>query len=395
MAETSLLWDGDSVGDAGPYDQDSFSKIFSMVMSSSLSTEGVLVGKQSELVVSNPSGLTIRVASGNAIVDGTMYDNTANVDLSTSAPVSGYYYYTVMLKKSFVTQTIRITLSSPSAVSYPALVQTAGVTWEISLAQVRVSAAGLVTVTDARIFCKFASLVTPANLNSEAFPYTTNGDQAYQSGSDILSRLALGGAGAIQKSNGVSPDWEALGTALQFLRVNAGATDIEWASMFTTLGELLVGGAAGASAILSPGDNGQALGLASGTPAWGNFNGIQSVQSMANTNFSDPETDLPGMTLDVTLTSDTQKILVMYHSHLSCTTSCLASATIKTYYDATVGKAFYIERNWIGSSMIPASFIALLEPGAAGTYTVKLTGVAYTATFYTVWRTMAVAVIGD
>jgi hypothetical protein len=83
---------------------------------------------------------------------------------------------------------------------------------------------------------------TYADTKLTASTLTTRGDMFYRNAT-VVSRIALGLVGAILKSNGTDPVWLAKGTALQQLRVNAGATDIEWANsvynILTTAGDLL------------------------------------------------------------------------------------------------------------------------------------------------------------
>lgn len=61
---------------------------------------------------------------------------------------------------------------------------------------------------------------------------TTAGDMPYATAASTWARLAVGGAGALLKTNSgaMAPEWLALGTVSQYLRVNAGATAPEWVS---------------------------------------------------------------------------------------------------------------------------------------------------------------------
>lgn len=63
------------------------------------------------------------------------------------------------------------------------------------------------------------------------WPFSTAGDLAYATGAAALSRLAIGAQGTILRSSGSAPAWLAKGTAGQALRVNSGATDIEYAHL--------------------------------------------------------------------------------------------------------------------------------------------------------------------
>jgi len=158
MAESSYFWGGTTTGDAGPYTDDAFSDAFAKIFLRDRTTQGVLKGIGSELVVSNPSGMTLRVASGYGIVDGKIYFNTANVDTTISVP-GALRYYRVVLRKSFTAQTVRVAILGPSVGSFPALTQNDGTTWEISLATFTIDASNVFTITDTRQFCVFTGNV--------------------------------------------------------------------------------------------------------------------------------------------------------------------------------------------------------------------------------------------
>jgi hypothetical protein len=147
MAELSYYWNGTVTGDANQaaYSDDEFSDVFAYLFTYDRTLEGVLFTNHSGfpglLQVTNPAGTTIRVATGVAMVDGKVYTNSANVDLSTS----GDGGYSVVLRKDFAAQTVR------AAIRATGVTQTDGATWEIKLADVTVSG-GVHTITDQRRF---------------------------------------------------------------------------------------------------------------------------------------------------------------------------------------------------------------------------------------------------
>lgn len=59
---------------------------------------------------------------------------------------------------------------------------------------------------------------------------TTRGDLAYRNAT-TATRLGIGSALSVLTTNGADPSWSTAGTALQVLRVNAGATALEWATI--------------------------------------------------------------------------------------------------------------------------------------------------------------------
>jgi len=59
---------------------------------------------------------------------------------------------------------------------------------------------------------------------------TTAGDTVYGTGANAIARLAAGVQGALKRMGAASvPNWLALGAAKQYLRTNAGVTDVEYA----------------------------------------------------------------------------------------------------------------------------------------------------------------------
>lgn len=177
MTESSKFWAGISTGDAGPYTDDMFSDVFALLFQSDRTLQGPIYGVLSQLAVSNPSGQTIRVASGAALVDGKIYTNTSNVDFTGAVPASGTNYYTIVLRKNFAAQTVRVDILGPSTTSAPAVTQTDGTTWEISIATVTITSAAVVTVTDTRKFCHHSEQVDTAHIESEAVDYSKVGNR--------------------------------------------------------------------------------------------------------------------------------------------------------------------------------------------------------------------------
>lgn len=156
MVESSMMWDCTGVGDAtlAPYDQDELAAMFRILMACDPADEGVHPGYLNDLAVTNPAGLTIRVASGAAMVDGTFYRNTANVDTVLVAPGLNTRYDRVVLRKSWAAKTVRVAITTGvEGAGVPlALVQNFGVTWEIALATVAITIVPVITITNERGF---------------------------------------------------------------------------------------------------------------------------------------------------------------------------------------------------------------------------------------------------
>lgn len=193
MPETSYFWGGTTTGDGAlaPYSDDEFSDVWRIQNQSGRGSQGVLFSFDytNPLAVTNPSGTTIRVAAGYAVVDGKLYRNTANVDNSITAPGAGTNYYTVVLRKSWSAQTVRIALLGPDTGSYPTVTQSDGTTWEVLLAQVSITSGGAITVTDARSLV--ANPGSGVHRLSRQYVSTRAGTITFSSISPLYSALVL------------------------------------------------------------------------------------------------------------------------------------------------------------------------------------------------------------
>lgn len=149
MTQKSYPWGGTSVGDAtiAPYSDDEWSDLWSILFQFDRTRQGPIYTNHASysgnLLVTNPSGNTIRVASGAAVVDGKVFTSDANVD--TAVAVDGSY--SVVLRKDFTAQTVRLAVRSSG------VTQTDGVLWEVEIAGV-VRASGVFTITDKRHFIR-------------------------------------------------------------------------------------------------------------------------------------------------------------------------------------------------------------------------------------------------
>ena len=153
MTETSYFWDGLVTGDAvlSPYSSDVWHSLW-QTMFSRAANEGVLNNIDNELAVTGVAG-GVSVATGKALVDGTLYQNDAAVSVTIASPVTDPRIDRIVIRKDWSTKTIRIALvagTENAAPTAPALAQTAGDKWEIPLAQALITTAGVITVTNER-----------------------------------------------------------------------------------------------------------------------------------------------------------------------------------------------------------------------------------------------------
>jgi len=155
MTESSYYWDGLVTGDAtlAPYTHSAFAGNWKKLFTRE-GNQGVLKAYLNELLVTGIGG-GISIASGFAVVNGWVYENTANVTKIISTPVSNPRIDTVVIRMIFEYQTARIFVikgtetGSPTA---PSLIQNNGVVWDMPIAEVLVTTAGVISVTDTREF---------------------------------------------------------------------------------------------------------------------------------------------------------------------------------------------------------------------------------------------------
>lgn len=166
MTERSLFWDGEVLGDCGPYTTQDLHDCFFRSLLNGTGDRGVVKGWRDELEVSGISS-PVSVAAGGAVVYGEFFDTDLAVAVAVSTPSSGFSRYDrIVVRRDWATQTARIARVvgvAAAAPAMPALTQTANITWEIPLATLLVDDAGNITVSDTREFCWF-STEWPANI---------------------------------------------------------------------------------------------------------------------------------------------------------------------------------------------------------------------------------------
>lgn len=175
MAETSLFWT-DATGDGGSYNQTQLALWLEYLFTTDqAATEGVLEGAANELAVSGASS-PVAVATGAALVKGHWYRNSAAVNVAVASPAVSTRIDRVVLQADWAAQTVRIALvAGVEGGAAPALTQTDGTKWEISLAQVSITTGGVITLTDERAFCHFGTRVNAAMLDAGALSADATG----------------------------------------------------------------------------------------------------------------------------------------------------------------------------------------------------------------------------
>lgn len=163
MTQASAPQNGILIGDAplAPYTADAWGEIWSKVNGfASRSNYGVIYGYDNgtnfslEVTQTAVASSNIEVQVGAALVTGTLYWTDTTETLPIGANVSGNPRIdTVVVRKDFIAQTTRLAVrqGTPAASPVPpTLTQSAGVTWEIPLADIAV-ANGFSSIADANI----------------------------------------------------------------------------------------------------------------------------------------------------------------------------------------------------------------------------------------------------
>lgn len=219
-----------------------------MVISSGLETaalEGLAI------TANSPAAANVLVKPGAALVNGTNYYNSSDLTLSIAANASGNPRIDVIvLRKSFAAQTVRaVVLQGTPAASPtpPALTQSAGITWEIPLAEIAV-ASGFVTITQANITPR-AMFATASDGDYLDRIQNTAGSDAIHGDAFTLSQRTAAPQGVNAKQwGGVLGAWQGrtptssygrmLNRGIGYVRTNAAVTAGQWGQWSATQRQL-------------------------------------------------------------------------------------------------------------------------------------------------------------
>lgn len=164
--EKSFLWTTGATGDgASTYTQAETFGMFRRMFVTDPTTQGVLKGYEGDLAVTGTTS-PISVAKGAAIVYGSPYLSDAATSVAVATPSVGTTGHRVVLQMDWTAQTTRIALlsSADGTATIPDVTQTANTKWEISLASLTITTAGVITVTDTRAYCQPLGVSQTANL---------------------------------------------------------------------------------------------------------------------------------------------------------------------------------------------------------------------------------------
>ncbi len=154
--------------------------------------QGVLRGQGSELAVSGATS-PVDVAAGEAIVDGTWYDNSGITTVVVPTPATLTRIDLIVLEKDWTAQTIRLArVAGAEGGAAPTVTQIDGTTWEIKLAEVSITTGGAITVTDFREFnvgLAGKKIENVALADNDTFHYRT-GSGTFENNPVALNTLA-------------------------------------------------------------------------------------------------------------------------------------------------------------------------------------------------------------
>lgn len=189
MAEWSYPWT-DGTGDGGAYAHGDVDTFWEYVFGYTAATEGVLKGVLNALAVTG-AATPIQIDTGAAIVKGKFYKNTAAVSKVIASPAGATRYDRVVLQSDWTTQTVRIAVLTgvEGAGVPPAVTQTDGTTWEITLATFSITTGGVITMTDARTYCHFSTEIGAGQIENRTRQFLLQAVGAYNStdGIDLVA----------------------------------------------------------------------------------------------------------------------------------------------------------------------------------------------------------------
>ena len=160
MAESSFFW-ADSLGDGGPYSQDTLRTPWKVLAARDVANVGVVPGMLNNLIVTTTGNNNLTINTGYAVVDGTIYKNSASLAITSSSPAVGTTGRMVVLQKLWNVQTVRLAIisSADGTATIPTVTQTDGTTWEIPIASFTITTGGVIgALTDLREFTREATL---------------------------------------------------------------------------------------------------------------------------------------------------------------------------------------------------------------------------------------------
>ncbi len=228
MTERSRPWADTAPGDSGPYTDENWSDVWAGVFGPVVAREGVFAAQADILTpldLSSVAATPVSIAPGQAMVDGTWYENTTSVTKAISTPAVNPRVDRILLRKDSVLQTVRIEVKEGAEAASPvppALTQTVDVTWELPLWQIFVTTGGVITFfRDER---SFIDQYTPVGITDEQVYLE---QEFFLPSVAMTTGLTIGSFGIIIVANGTINSLAASGRGAATLRMTgAGATNV-------------------------------------------------------------------------------------------------------------------------------------------------------------------------
>lgn len=223
MTQLSMFWNTNGNGDgvSSGYNRENFLLFLGRLLQPQLpavQTSGVLFAplEPTEGMLnasSTTDGVTtaITIEYGAAIVAGFFYYNDADVVLNVTVPPT-YAAGHVILECNYAAQTVRLKVvrANDGDGTTPALVQTAGVLWQLRLYTfVILDDGNWDEWTDARTYIHMATKV-----NSDMLDMGAVTAEAIASGAVAFDKLGTAGLYLLSRQGGDATNWDTAGTAL-------------------------------------------------------------------------------------------------------------------------------------------------------------------------------------
>lgn len=212
MSEHSRFWDSTSPGDASdaPYD---FGTELSEVLSALTGAEGiaghggVFRDALNKLACTTAGTVQVTVATGLGLSYGGWYYNDAPLNIAIPTPATSTRIDRIVLRKSWASQTVRLTRiagvegsgsASALGIGTPAYTQTAGTTWDVPLFQVTINTSGTITnpVTDERVYLPVHGNQASEGGTKHAYSQVS-GTPALYAGTPVAVTPGVGGSAGV------------------------------------------------------------------------------------------------------------------------------------------------------------------------------------------------------
>lgn len=183
MAERSLFWTSNGTGDGIALAASQFSEwLRASFTNDKYATEGVVAGVGGQFAVTGTSS-PLTIGTGVAYVNGYYYQSTSTGSAVIPTPTTGTTGHRIVIRASTTAQTVRLDLkSSNDGTSSPPAVQQDSQVWEVSVATISITTAGVITITDARDYCHISPALLYRRLGNSSTDFSTAGGSSYNPG---------------------------------------------------------------------------------------------------------------------------------------------------------------------------------------------------------------------